>query len=202
MTTRTLPESYRQVYHLSIEDTDLLLKLNLYSLPLAIVFVVLMLLWSQFAQQLRGAYVVSDELPGLVLWLAVILVLPLHELMHGLAMRITGEKPRYGAKFTRLGPVPVPYVLYATADGVYFPRDTFIFIALLPILAITLLGMLLVVLLPDYMTLYIAIAVVINGSGAIGDVWMTLAALRHPPSALVLDEEDSIRIFAQGTDDA
>jgi len=53
-------------------------------------------------------------------------------------------------------------------------------------------------LLPDYWGMPLALAVIINGTGAVGDVWMTAVVLRYPHGqTLVEDEADSIRVYVQ-----
>jgi hypothetical protein len=195
---KALPRDYREVYHLVLMEPGKLVTLNLLSLALAVPFVVLVIVWSGVVQALREPFPGSPEhWPDLLLWLGVLLVLPLHELVHGLAIRWVGHEPRYGAKYARLGPVSVPLVLYATADDAFFRRDQFIVVALAPLVGITLGGMLLMIVLPDFLGYYIGIALIINGAGAIGDLWMTAVTLRYPASALVRDEADSIRIYTQ-----
>ena len=55
-------------------------------------------------------------------------------------------------------------------------------------------------LLPLGLAEWIALAVTINAAGAVGDIWMTAVALRYDATALVRDEEDSMRIFARQRD--
>jgi hypothetical protein len=55
--------------------------------------------------------------------------------------------------------------------------------------------------LPDPYLFYIAAALVINATGAVGDLWMTVVVRRYPPDTLVQDEADSVRIFARGDAD-
>jgi hypothetical protein len=193
-----LPEDYEEVYHLSILDTEKVLWLNVMSIALVIPFVLGVIAWEDIVQSLRGAYDVQTQIPSLLLIVLVIAVLPFHEWLHGIAIRWAGHRPRYGMKGVRLGPVTIPYVLFATADGVYFPRNPFIIIALTPMVVITLLGMAAMWFLPDYMAGMIGLAIIINGAGAVGDVWMTAVALRYPPDqTLVEDQEDSIRVYVQ-----
>lgn len=191
----TLPEDYGEVYHLSILDSATLWQMQLLSIALFIPFMLLMDFWADAVQTIRGPYQVTQQLPDVVFWIGIIGVFILHELIHGIAIRWVGHTPRYGAKWAG----PVPYVLFATADGAYFRPGEFIVIALAPVVMITLVGMVLMILLPDYMTWFIAVAVVLNGGGAIGDLWMTVVTLRHPPTSLIRDEEDSITIFAPQT---
>jgi hypothetical protein len=192
-----LPEDYREVYYLTIEDQNTLLQLNILSVALLVPFIALMYIWQQAVLVLRGPLGGLENLPGVLLWIFVLGVLPLHEWIHGLAIQRVGYTPRYGAKYVELGPIKLPYVLYATTDDGLFLRDQFITVALAPVVVITLLGMVLMLVVPDVLSTYIAAAVVINGSGAVGDLWMTVVARRYPPDALVRDEADSIRIYTR-----
>jgi hypothetical protein len=195
---KTLPENYGEVHHLVLTDPARLTLLNLLSLGLVVPFFALMVVWTALVRGLRGPGMEGPEgLPVVLLWLAVLLVLPLHEWLHGLAIRRYGHQPRYGAKYAQLGRFKLPVILYATADNALFRRGEFIVVALAPMVVITLGGMLGIYLLPDNLHVYLSVAVIINGAGAIGDLWMTAAVLRHPPDILVRDEADGIRIFAR-----
>jgi hypothetical protein len=61
--------------------------------------------------------------------------------------------------------------------------------------AITLLAMLLMPFVPQWLAYYVAFAAVINAGGAVGDLWMVTVALRYPTEALVRDEAVSFRIY-------
>jgi len=50
---------------------------------------------------------------------------------------------------------------------------------------------------PPRLAQWIALGVVVNAAGAIGDLWMTAVALRFDSSALIQDEEDCMRVFAE-----
>jgi hypothetical protein len=41
----------------------------------------------------------------------------------------------------------------------------------------------------------LALCAAINGSGAIGDLWITMIVVRYPPQAYVIDERDGIRMY-------
>jgi hypothetical protein len=116
----------------------------------------------------------------------VLVMIPLHEGAHGLAIVAVGHQPRFGAKLSKM-------VVYATTDTGLFRRGEFLAVALAPLVALTLLGMFLVWVIPDWYGYYVSLAVVLNAGSAIGVV------LRYPPSALVRDEEDGIRVFTRGS---
>jgi hypothetical protein len=119
---------------------------------------------------------------------ALLIVLPLHEWIHGQAIRWAGHRPRYGMMLSK-------GALYATSDSALFPRGAFLVIALAPLAVITLAGMALILVLPDTLGYYVALAVAFNAGSAIGDLWMAAVVWRYPASALVRDEADSIRIY-------
>jgi hypothetical protein len=192
----TLPEGYREAKYLYLMSIENLTKLNIAGLVLVAPFLLLMVAWTAFAQATRGANPGELGVPSLLLWLATLLVLPLHELVHGLVITWAGHRVRYGAKLTE-GTIRIPYALYATADGALFRRNEFIAVALAPAIVLTLVGMGLVWVTLDSLAGYIALAVVLNGSGAVGDFWMTWLVLRYPKDALVRDEEDAVRIFTR-----
>ncbi|HML21561.1 MAG TPA: DUF3267 domain-containing protein [Aggregatilinea sp.] len=187
----SLPAQYREVSYLSLNERGRLLWLNLLSLiPLvlsgAITLSVLRAYHHLGAPLVIGA--LPDDIPmGIGIALAL-LVLPLHEWVHGLMIRYTGHRPRYGVKLL---------VLYATSDGGLFRRNEFIAIALAPLIALSLVGMAIALFLPIGLAQWPTLAVMFNAAGAVGDLWMAAAALRFDPSALIRDEEDSMRVFAR-----
>lgn len=192
-----LPAGYAEAEHLVLTRPGPLIVLNVLSLLLLAPFFVLMALWTSLMLDLRGPFP-ADPLAGvpeLARWGGVFSVLLLHEWVHGLAIRWAGHKPRYGWKTVGIGPLRVPVVLYATADGAYFRRDEFLVVALAPVVVITLLGMLMVALLPDTVGVYVSVAVMLNGGGAIGDLWMSAVTLGYSRTALVRDEADSMRVY-------
>jgi len=186
-----LPSGYREAEHLVVTESGKLFWLNVLSLIPIAAAVVVMGLWGSLVLRLRGSWLVSPggQFPS---WLALLLVLlvtlPLHEAVHGLAIIWVGHRPRFGMKLSKM-------VIYATTEDGLFRRDEFIFVALAPLVLITLVGMLLAFAVPDWIGYYTSLAVVLNAGGAIGDLWMVAVVLRYPPSAIVRDEADGIRIF-------
>lgn len=185
------PADYYEVEHLVLLEPRKLLLINLLALvPLAAALLI-MAAWWMLVLRVRGS------LPGGFgtdwpwwLWLLLVFVLSIviHEGLHGLAILRAGHKPRFGMMLSK-------GAFYATADNALFWRDDFITIALAPIVGITLLGMALVYVLPDTLGYYVALGVVLNAANSIGDLWMTAVVRRYPPTALIRDQADSIRIY-------
>jgi hypothetical protein len=189
-----LPPHYQEVHYMSINERGVLLWLNLLSLvPLALSALLIFGALLVYQEELGSPLVINalpDALPtplGIVLVLAV---LPIHEWLHGVMIARCGHRPRYGVKL---------FVLFATSDGALFRRDEFIRIALAPLVVITAFGGMVMLFLPFGLAYWVALAIILNAGGAIGDLWMTAIALRYDSSALIRDEEDSMRIFARAS---
>ncbi|PJF26551.1 MAG: hypothetical protein CUN53_07410 [Phototrophicales bacterium] len=185
---RQLPPDYSEVRSITLTESGLLLRLNLLALLPMGAALALMIGWTAIIPSIGGA---DDGAPW---WLNVILtlliVLPLHELLHGVAIQITGHRPRYGIKLAQ-------GVLYATADGAFFRWREYIFIALTPLVAITTLGMLLMPFIADGWRILIVMAVVLNAGGAIGDLWSVWMLRDFPEDTLIQDRGDSFSIYAR-----
>lgn len=110
--------------------------------------------------------------------LAYILVLPLHELVHALAFLFWGGKPHFGAK--------LPLALYCGAQDQLFRRNQYFVVGLAPLVAITLIGIVLTLFVP-VLASYLLFAQIGNISGAAGDVWTVMRLLRLPSSVVVED---------------
>ncbi|MBN1565018.1 MAG: DUF3267 domain-containing protein [Anaerolineae bacterium] len=185
-----LPTDYQEARYMSVNERGVLLWLNILSLiPMLIMGLLIFGVLLVYHEEL-GAPLVINALPdstsstvGLIL---VLLILPLHEWLHGVVIAHYGHKPRYGIKL---------FVLFATSDGALFRRNEFIRIALAPLVIITLVGGVIMLFAPMGLATWIALAITLNAAGAIGDLWMTGIALRYDASALIRDEEDSMRIF-------
>lgn len=184
-----LPEGYAEIRQVVLTEPRLLLKLNLLSLAPLLLMVIFMALWWGLVTRARVPEV-GVEIPWLLAMPVVFLVvLPFHELLHGIAIRYFGHRVRYGAKLSK-------GVLYATAENALFRRNEYIIVALAPFVGITLLIMGLMFVLPQGLAYYAAFAAVINAGGAVGDLWAVGVVLGERSSVLVRDEADSFRIYA------
>lgn len=184
-----LPALYEEVLYWKLgENRRQFILINLIAIPVGLVMGAISFgLLASLRNSSSSAFVFSINL----LWLvaAIVLTLLLHELIHGLAMKRYGASPRYGVKITLLA-------LYATAPGYAFTRDQFVYVALAPLVIITLLtGTGIVLAGGTAVPFYLAICATLNAAGASGDLYMTYLVRRYPPHAYVIDEADGIRIF-------
>ncbi len=194
MTTSTTEDrslrGYTQVLYWKLtDDNRRMLFLQLLAL------VMLPVAWLVFVRV--GAWFVPDgavvvSITGwrnfFVMIASLILMIIVHEAVHGLFMRLYGARPRFDILW-HLG------AAYATAPGYAFTRNQFIVIALAPLLGLSIVGVLLFAVLPPGLWLGLLIFLIFNVSGAVGDLWMTALCLRYPPSTMIMDEQDGIRVF-------
>lgn len=189
---RQLPAEYVEVRFWGINARNMLLLNVLSLIPLAI-SAVLMFAWAGIIVRLRGPW---PEEGNLASWAGVVIllvVIPAHEFLHGLAIQWAGHKPRYGAKLSKL-------VFYATADNAYFWRDQYLVISLTPLIVITGIGMGLMALVSSTtMAFYAALAVIVNAASAIGDLYMARIALQYPLDTLIRDEAEGMRVFTRAS---
>ena len=119
----------------------------------------------------------------------LIMVLILHELVHGVMMLFFGARPHFGIMWKEA-------MFYATSPGFAYPRGQYLLVALAPLVVISLLAVLAMILLAG--TAWVALAAFVamfNAAGSIGDLWISLVVLHYPAHAYVIDERDGIRIF-------
>jgi len=118
--------------------------------------------------------------PGVLLWivinvLAYIIILPLHEAIHGLAFLLWGGRPYFGTK--------LPFALYCGAKDQLFRRNHYLVVGLAPLVVITLAAIVLTLAAPGLAS-YVLFGTVGNFSGAAGDVWVARRLWRQPSRIL------------------
>ena len=193
---RDLPPNYTLLRKLDIREGKALLWMNLLGLTLFI------LAWIVFARlanlahpgSLDGSFSISakgllDLLAFVGLLLAVtVVMLVLHEGFHGLCFWL----------FTRARPVFAfkGFYAYAAAPDWYLPREQYLITGLAPLVGITALFTALMFALPAGWTRALFWMLVLNTSGAAGDLWMVWALLRSPADLLARDRGEVLEIFA------
>jgi hypothetical protein len=185
----SLPDDYQEVLYWTITGNPWrVILLQILAIPLCILAVIVF-----FGLAFRLGGFPSSLTSGLgeisIVIAAIVLSIVLHELVHGIAMQVFGAEPRYGVLWKQ-------GMFYATAPGYAFRRNEYIQIALAPLLILSVLFTLGIWLLSGtFWVMAFVVAGVINASGAIGDLWITMIVLRYPATAYVIDEKDGIRVF-------
>ena len=186
-----LPEDYGEIYSLNLQkDKRTAIIVNLLALAIAAVMAVSM----NFFVPVTSVFDMSGGIVRYFLRLAALIVLMvlymvLHELVHGIAMKLCGTKRvKYG--FTGL------YACAGSED--YYDKKSYIFIALAPIV---LWGTVLAAVnffVPTEWFWIVYMIQLINISGAAGDLFAAVKFSRMPKNILIQDSGVSMRVFYIG----
>ena len=190
-TIGVLPEDYGEIYSLNLQkDKRTAIIVNLLALAIAAVMAVSM----NFFVPVTSVFDMSGGIVRYFLRFAALIVLMvlymiLHELVHGIAMKLCGTKRvKYG--FTGL------YAFAGSED--YYDKKSYIFIALAPIV---LWGTVLAAVnffVPTEWFWIVYMIQLINISGAAGDLFATVKLSRMPKGILIQDSGVSMRVFYIG----
>jgi hypothetical protein len=126
---------------------------------------------------------ISVSLPSLLV--ALLMMIVLHEAVHGIAFwYFTRKKPTFGFKGL--------YAYAASPKGTYLPRQQYFIVALAPLILLTLVGVVLIPVLPLLALPTLVFFLIGNAAGAIGDIWVVGWLLREPREILLQDHGDAV----------
>ena len=121
-------------------------------------------------------------------FVALVLVLLTHELVHGVFYwRFTGKCPTLGIK--GLG------VYVAAPAEFYFPRNQYLVVGIAPLVLLTLVGLLLVIIVPVVVVPILILFVAFNAAGAAGDLLMAARLLSYSPNTLMQDSDSGVIVY-------
>ena len=194
--TKTLPEGFALLREINLQkDQALLIKLKVWGLAL-LPLIGYLLLWlsSAFHPEFHSIFeVLSPKLPiltqimGLILGLVVITVL--HELVHGASFWIiTRQLPRFGFRGA---------YAFAAAPDWYIRREAYFLVGAAPLVLISIVGLVLIPVIPAYFLLIWLVCLLMNSSGSVGDVYVLAELVRQPATAMIQDRGDMISIYAE-----
>lgn len=186
----TLPEGYREIYSINLQkDKKIALLLN----SLSVVIMVAMVVAMHF---IVPVYNLFDAYAGMgAYWIRfgslivlTVAYLVLHELVHGIAMKICGtKKVKYG--FTGV-------YAYAGSEDYYYKKP-YIFIALAPVVLWgVVLAVINVFVSPQWFWVIYLIQVA-NLSGAAGDLFVTIKFCRMPKDILIQDSGVGMKVYSR-----
>lgn len=185
----TLPENYREIYAVDLQKNK---KTALLINGIAALIAVPMLVAGHFIVPVSALFDMEKGL-GMyvlrfgVLLASIVLYMILHELVHGVAMKLCGtKKVKYG--YTGM------YAYAGSTD--YYAKKPYIFIALAPVV---LWGVVLAALCPFLPAEWFWVAYFVqvnNCSGAAGDLFVTAKFSRMPKDILVQDSGVGMTVYA------
>ena len=194
--TPNLPEGYHQNGAFDLKNRRFLVWLNVFGVIAVIVFLFLFgAVFMVMRPEAFGEITISTDtfldtiLFIIVMAAAIFTVLVLHELIHGLFFWVfSRQKPIFGFK---------GLYAYATLPGWYFPRNQFLVITIAPLILISILGVLLVPVMPFNSLWIIFLALIVNASGATGDIIVTFRLLFKPKTTLTQDFAETITFYTK-----
>ncbi|MAT44008.1 MAG: hypothetical protein CL609_16870 [Anaerolineaceae bacterium] len=194
--TKNLPDTYVLDSTFDLKtNRKLLIGLNVIGLGLMVLFTWLfwqMVVWQR--PEMNGSFSFSIKSIGSLLWgvvgfiFSMFLVLVLHEIVHGFFFWVfTKNRPLFGFKGA---------YAYAAAPDWYFPHGKYLVIGLAPLVVISLAGILLMPVFPLQWMWMLLVALVLNASGAVGDLAVCAWLLLKRNPLLIRDFGDVIHIYA------
>jgi hypothetical protein len=191
--TRTLPDGYRPIRTLDIRVMKNLILINLFGVVLLIAS------WIGFAGLANAIHpgsmnfsFSSGNLGSLFLSLGTFLIvivamILVHEGFHGLCFWIfTKTRPLFAFK---------GFYAYAAAPEWYLPKGEYLITGLAPLVGITVICVALMFVLPVWWMTPLVWMLVLNTSGACGDLWMVYWLLRSPADVLARDKGDVLEFY-------
>lgn len=187
-----VPGSCQQVAHYKLSGSASrgisILAITLFLLS-ASVFMALALTIGKFDPSItQGGFRIGiwEAAAGLAAFPATIV---LHELLHGLAMRIFGARPEYGV-------LPNQLMFYASAPGYAFRRNACQVVEMAPLMVLSILAILVMFILQGTIWVpLLTLCAAMNAGGSAADVWMTSRILRYSKTAYIVDERDGFKVL-------
>mgnify|MGYP003309217014 CR=1 FL=1 len=183
----TLPEGYKELYSINLQKN---IKTAFFVNLLAGIIAALLALSMSFAVPVTNLFAEEEVviIKIVVLLIGMIVYMVLHEIVHGIAMKMCGtKKVRYG--FTGL-------YAYAGSDD-YYDKKAYIFIALAPVVFWGVVLLIINLLVPIGWFWVVYFIQIINLSGAAGDLFVTAKFLRLPNDVLVKDYGVSMTVYSK-----
>lgn len=185
-----LPEGYREICAIDLQkDKKMAVFVNL----LAIVIAVLLAVPMHFVVPIFSIFSMESGIQNYMLRFGALLVLMLlymvlHELVHGIAMKLCGtKKVKYG--FTGM------YAFAGSKD--FYGKGAYIFIALAPVVLLGIVLAMINLFVPVEWFWVVYLIQITNLSGAAGDLFVTVKFSRLPRDILVQDYGVGMKVYSQ-----
>ena len=191
---KDLPTNYHLLSTLNLSEKKVILWLNLAAIPLLFVygyiFIYLINLqrsYSPFITGIIGFFTSFSFWKLIVLLLSIIVMLILHELIHGIFFYMfTHQPPKFALKSG---------YAFAAAPGWYLPCSKYIFVGLSPLVIISFTSIFLCWVVFPFLIPYLLIIATFNAAGSLGDMIVIGWVLMQPAATYILDEGDKFFSF-------
>lgn len=187
---QTLPENYKEIFSVDLQkNKKTALFINVLGTVIALALVIPMNFYISITtlfdmQNGIGAYCLRFG----IFFAALVVYMILHELVHGIAMKICGtKKVKYG--FTGL-------YAFAGSDD-YYDKRSYIAIALAPIVVWGIILAIINVFIPANWFWVVYLIQVSNISGAAGDLYVTVKFSKLPKDILVHDCGTKMNVYSK-----
>lgn len=168
-----------------IEDKKMIWRLNVASVILMIIFFVLFQSLARFINNNAAAEETIAEL--FFGSLAMIGLLVLHELIHGVFFKVFNPKQKVKFGFKN-------GMAYATSPNSYYPKNQYLWIAAAPFVVITLL--LVVLFAVNFLSEFLFVLLAsIHAAGCVGDFYYLYLLSKYPKDIQVKDTEKGIELY-------
>jgi hypothetical protein len=189
-THNQLPEGYKEIYSIDLQKYK---KMAFWVNMIAVLISVAMIVPMHFVVPITELFDMSAGFGAYFLRFGILLVLMvvymvLHELVHGIAMKICGtKKVKYG--FTGM------YAFAGSTD--YYPKKPYIFIALAPVVVWGIVIAVINPFVPRAWFWVVYFLQIMNISGAAGDLFVTVKFSRMPKDILIKDHGVGMTVYSQ-----
>jgi hypothetical protein len=193
--TKILPEGYTLARTLDLRQTKNLILVNLFGVVLLIAS------WIGFAGLANALhpgsmnFTISSRNLGsaflslLTFVIVIVVMLFVHEGFHGLCFWIfTKTRPLFAFKGA---------YAYAAAPEWFLPKGQYLLTGLAPLVGITVICVALMFVLPAWWMNPLVWMLVLNTSGACGDLWMVYWLLRSPADVMSRDKGDVLEFYTR-----
>ncbi len=193
--TNVRPENAVPVYSLNLKKNKAALwGMNVGSVLLLFLFGWLFLTYVQQVRPGIMAEVIFVPVSPIYFVISLIgifaVLIVVHELIHGIFFwAFTRQRPKFGLR---------GWYAFASAPGWYFPRRQYLVISLAPVVCLSMLGMILLVILPADVLALALFAVILNAASSVGDLWITIRLLCERRLVVVEDVGDGMYFYALG----
>ncbi len=196
LATKILPAEYVLIRKLDIRESKNLILMNVWGV------VLLVLSWIGFTrlanwirpERTHSVFTFSiDNLLSAFLDLGLLLLvtvtmLVVHEALHGVCFwGYTKTVPKFAFK---------GFYAYAAAPDWYLPKGLYLITGLAPLVVITVVCVGLMFFVPLAWIPALLWMLILNTSGAVGDLWMVYGLLRSPAEVLACDKGDVLEFYS------